>query len=135
MAGSFNHVTTKKGKLISPEKFPSMIENLGDAYEVIEEMYGMIWVLAENIANDSFGAGAGPKIYVEGAEDAYKRGLEVAKVALGGHESKRFKEKLIFKLVFDTDEPNHDAAVLLELIKASIPEALQEHFTIRHSTV
>jgi len=28
--------------LISNERFPEMIENLGDAYEIIEEMWHMI---------------------------------------------------------------------------------------------
>lgn len=46
MAGSYKHVTTKNGELISNEKFPEMVENLGDAYEVVEEMYHMIQFLA-----------------------------------------------------------------------------------------
>lgn len=46
MAGSYRHIVTDTGNLISTEAFPNMIENLGDAYEAIEEMYGMIWYLA-----------------------------------------------------------------------------------------
>lgn len=45
MAGSYNHVTDENGQLRG-ESFTDMIENLGDAYEAIEEMYGMIWFLA-----------------------------------------------------------------------------------------
>lgn len=49
MAGSYNHIVTKKGKLVNPESFSGMIENLGDAYEMAEEMYGMIWWLATEL--------------------------------------------------------------------------------------
>lgn len=51
MAGSYKHVTTKNGKLISNEKFPEMIENLGDAYEAVEEMYHMIQFLSRGDKN------------------------------------------------------------------------------------
>lgn len=53
MAGSYNHATTKKSKLRNHESFVGMIENLGDAYEAIEEMYGMIWYLANEISSGS----------------------------------------------------------------------------------
>jgi hypothetical protein len=46
MAGSWQHATTKGGKLLNNERFCGMIENLGDAYEMAEEMYGMVWWLA-----------------------------------------------------------------------------------------
>lgn len=49
MAGSYNHVVhPRTGNLLDNEgmMFSGMIENLGDAYEAIEEMYGMIWFLA-----------------------------------------------------------------------------------------
>jgi hypothetical protein len=46
MAGSYNHVVDRNNNLIPNEKFPDMIENLGDAYETIEEMYHMIDILA-----------------------------------------------------------------------------------------
>lgn len=46
MAGSYNHVVDKDNNLISNEKFPDMIENLGDAYETIEEMHHMIDILS-----------------------------------------------------------------------------------------
>jgi len=47
MAGSYSHATTDDGKLRSHESFVQMVENLGDAYETVEEMYGMIWWLAD----------------------------------------------------------------------------------------
>jgi hypothetical protein len=49
MAGSYNHVVTDSGQLRT-KSFSDLIENLGDAQEAIEEMYGMIWVLAEGSA-------------------------------------------------------------------------------------
>lgn len=44
-----------------------MIENLGDAYEAVEEMYGMIWLLAE-----------GDPQRVEEARRNYTDGLKLA---------------------------------------------------------
>jgi len=46
MAGSYAHVVDKRGRLLNNRNLVGMIENLGDAYEAIEEMYGMIWFLA-----------------------------------------------------------------------------------------
>lgn len=47
MAGSYNHCVDEDGKLLDPERLAEMLENGGDVYEAIEEMYGMIWFLAE----------------------------------------------------------------------------------------
>lgn len=78
MAGSYNHVITSKGNLRSNESFVDMIENLGDAYEMTEEMYGMIWWLAAK-----FAAPAAPpsevKAVVEAARQNYKEGLKISK--------------------------------------------------------
>jgi len=76
MAGSYSHIVTDTGNLISNEAFPNMIENLGDAYEAIEEMYGMIWWLAFSPM---------PHVdmpvaqRVEDARKNYKQGLKLAK--------------------------------------------------------
>ena len=45
MAGSYRHITEDDGSLSGPEDH--RLDNLGDAYEAIEEMYGMIWWLAD----------------------------------------------------------------------------------------
>jgi hypothetical protein len=50
VAGSWEHMTTKNGKLRSNETFCQLIENLGDAYEAAEECFGMVWYLAETVA-------------------------------------------------------------------------------------
>ena len=51
MAGSYRHVTNKNGKLRSNVEFLNYIENLGDAYEAIEEMYYMIQYLSNGDAD------------------------------------------------------------------------------------
>lgn len=53
MAGSWQHMTTPKGKLRSNTTFVQMIENLGDAYETAEDCYGMVWWLANSLARET----------------------------------------------------------------------------------
>jgi hypothetical protein len=77
MAGSYNHVVTDEGNLRSNESFVDMIENLGDAYEATEEMYGMIWWLA-NISPRTLDDSR-PEELVELARQNYTEGLEMAK--------------------------------------------------------
>lgn len=74
MAGSYNHIITQHGNLRSNESFVQMIENLGDAYEMAEELYGMIWWLAYRSNDDS-----APEDLVEHARQNYKIGLRLAK--------------------------------------------------------
>lgn len=76
MAGSYNHVVTDDGNLVANEYFPNVIENLGDAYEMAEEMYGMIWWLASRA--DS--VNALPEI-VRQARQNYEQGLAFAREA------------------------------------------------------
>lgn len=64
MAGSYNHCIAKDGQLLLPRQFTDMIENLGDAFEAIEEFYGMVWYLAEGDASR-----------VEAARQRYTTGL------------------------------------------------------------
>lgn len=76
MAGSYNHIITKNGNLRSNESFAQMIENLGDAYEMAEEMYGMIWWLA-SMAQEAPVMPA--EELVEHARQNYPLGLELAR--------------------------------------------------------
>lgn len=72
MAGSYLHVTDDQGRLLSPEAMSDMLENGGDVYETIEEMYGMIWMLARIAENGS------PTVAAETVENVrhlYKTGL------------------------------------------------------------
>ncbi len=70
MAGSYNHVTNDEGQLLNNEDFVQMIENLGDAYEAVEEMYGMIWYLANQHASPPM-----TKLVVDTAAANWKQGL------------------------------------------------------------
>jgi hypothetical protein len=70
MAGSYNHVTNDRGGLRDNESFVNHIENLGDAYEAIEEMYGMIWWLAQ-----------GDTERIADAEDHYEDGIRLSPTA------------------------------------------------------
>lgn len=71
MAGSYRHITDDTGALLDNEQFPGMIENLGDAYEMAEELYGMIWWLAGQVASAPNLADA-----VEIARTRYRDGLD-----------------------------------------------------------
>lgn len=75
MAGSYKHVTTSSGHL-RQESFTALIENLGDAHEAIEEMYGMIWYLASRLSRD-------PVEAIEIARQDYPAGLRAAMTHLG----------------------------------------------------
>jgi hypothetical protein len=78
MAGSYNHVVKDDGNLASIKRITNMLENGGDVYEAVEEMYGMIWWMA-----GVFAAPAAPpsevKRAVEAARQSYKEGLRIAK--------------------------------------------------------
>lgn len=63
MAGSYGHITNDKGQFIGVE----LLENGGDIYEACEELYGMIWYLAQ-----------GNPIKVREAEKYYQDGLDVS---------------------------------------------------------
>lgn len=76
MAGSYKHIVTRRGNLVSNERFVQMIETLGDAYEMTEELFGMIWWLAHN--EDSC---VDPVAAVEAATRNYRIGLSLAKEA------------------------------------------------------
>jgi hypothetical protein len=79
MAGSYNHVVTEDGNLRSPEMVNRMLENGGDVFEAIEQMYGMIWWLAWHAHLALDGASRSPDDHVERARQNYAKGLEIAK--------------------------------------------------------
>jgi hypothetical protein len=83
MAGSWRHATTKGGKLLNNENFVDMVENLGDAYETVEEMFGMIWWLAAALSRDA--AGSDPRraamlSYIAEARESHQEGLRIGGV-------------------------------------------------------
>lgn len=90
MAGSYNHAVTDDGKLRAPgESMMVATETGGDSYETIEEMYGMIWWLADLVTegdpgqrahwvemarqNYTVGLGMSPGLQTEEEFDAYMR--------------------------------------------------------------
>lgn len=64
MAGSWQHVVNANGTFIDNDRFPDMIENLGDAYEALEECYGMIVWLTNGDAEQ-----------INEANERYQQGL------------------------------------------------------------
>lgn len=76
MAGSYKHIITDQGNLVSNESFAYMINNLGDAYEMSEEMFGMIWWLAGTMPSENADQ---IKERVEAARQNYGEGLKIAK--------------------------------------------------------
>ena len=71
MAGSYNHATNEDGSLRSPETMSNATETSGDAFETIEELYGMIWWLATS-NSETFEEATG---LVEVARQSYMEGL------------------------------------------------------------
>lgn len=83
MAGSYNHIVTNAGNLGSNERVVSMLENGGDVFEAVEEMFGMIWWLAGGPFDEGTGIiGTHPDTVKDAVEEArknYKKGLEISK--------------------------------------------------------
>jgi len=77
MAGSYNHAISDDGQLLRNADFVRMVENLGDAYETAEEMYGMIWHLAADLDRASGGTRKTAD-NVEWARTHYREGLELS---------------------------------------------------------
>lgn len=80
MAGSYNHVVDKQGRLLQPEDICGMLEcHSGDVAEAVEEMYGMIWWLARQtegyFSESRYANDEGPAHWVEEARRSYREGL------------------------------------------------------------
>lgn len=86
MAGSYNHIVTDDGNLAPNKHVASMLENGGDVFEAVEEMYGMIWYLTHHLVTPDNGTGEEGltnyrirmKAVVEEARQHYKEGLIIA---------------------------------------------------------
>lgn len=86
MAGSYNHCVEKpSGKLLINRQLQGMLECCsGDVYEAIQEMYGMIWWMAEQLTlgnRPDYGLPGGnwtKAEWVERARQQYKYGLDVS---------------------------------------------------------
>lgn len=83
MAGSYNHIVDEDGRLSSGETINGMLEcTSGDVVECVNEMYGMIWYLADVLAHedrfDPILRDEYRKGFVENARRNYKVGLEAS---------------------------------------------------------
>jgi hypothetical protein len=83
MAGSYNHcVDEETGKLLISRQVQGMLEcHSGEVYEAIQEMYGMIWWLAEQntLGPERQRADAWTAAeWVERARQSYGRGLDAS---------------------------------------------------------
>jgi hypothetical protein len=76
MAGSYNHCVDDQGRLRDPESLSGMLENGGDVYEAVEEMFGMIWLLAAELTDDE--EGNTDEDLVRWAQENYKTGLTLS---------------------------------------------------------
>ena len=74
MAGSYLHVIELDGSLSSNEMVNRMLENGGDVYEAVEQMYGMIWYLAAMRIDNSLS----PEEAIAHAQKYYKQGIQVS---------------------------------------------------------
>lgn len=76
MAGSYSHIVQKDGNLARSRQITTMLENGGDLFEAVEEMYGMIWYLAGKFPGQE-------KEMVDDARKYYLHGLKKAKEVNG----------------------------------------------------
>ena len=67
MAGSYNHAVDDQGRLRNWRTMSIATETGGDAYETIEEFYGMVWWLAQ-----------GDAARVEEARQNYQAGVDLS---------------------------------------------------------
>lgn len=67
MAGSYSHAVADDGQLLVNEEIVGMLENGGDWYEFAEEVYGMLWFLAD-----------GDPEAIEDARARYRDGLAMS---------------------------------------------------------
>ena len=75
MAGGYGHIVQKDGNLRAPLMISNVLEDGGDVFETVEEMYGMIWFL---VSQPDQWAGR-EKQMVDDARRQYKEGLKKAK--------------------------------------------------------
>lgn len=69
MADPFGHIASSDGQILGLEEFVKTIDNPGDAYEMVEEMLGMIRHLANRIAQAT---GEDPTTIIESARKQFQ---------------------------------------------------------------
>jgi hypothetical protein len=73
MAGSWNHFTTRKGRF----RGSALLENGGDVVEALEECYGMVWYLANELSKQPR-VDDEPDQLVQEAHEYYTDGLKLS---------------------------------------------------------
>ncbi|SDD37306.1 hypothetical protein [Rhodococcus tukisamuensis] len=73
MAGPFRQMVSSDGQFLDLEEFVKTIDNPGDVYGMVEEMLGMIWHLANRVAQAT---GEDPAAIIEGARAQFDDGLD-----------------------------------------------------------
>lgn len=79
MAGGYGHIVHKDGTLRAPLMISNLLDDGGDVFETVEEMYGMIWYL---VTQPDQWAGRERQM-VEEARHQYREGLKKAKEITG----------------------------------------------------
>lgn len=89
MAGGYEHILAMNGDLGHPGLIAAMLDNDSTVFGTIEQMYGMIWYLAETLVTVDTGFSQHSddqaryrkevKAAVEEARDLHPRGLELAR--------------------------------------------------------
>ncbi|WP_433604753.1 hypothetical protein [Prescottella agglutinans] len=69
MADPFGHIASSDGQILELEEFVKTIDHSGDAYAMVEEMLGMIWHLANRIAQAT---GEDPTTIIEGVRKQFR---------------------------------------------------------------
>lgn len=77
MAGGYGHIVQKDGNLAPKSRIVGSLEADDDVFETIQEMYGMIWHLAQTYAYGN------PKAAVHEARAQYRDGLKMAEEVNG----------------------------------------------------
>jgi hypothetical protein len=68
----YNHIVDPEGRFLDPDNFSGRVGSLKEAYEMAQEMYGMIWWLAAAFKENCI------DLDVEDARQNYKQGIEIA---------------------------------------------------------
>jgi hypothetical protein len=76
MTGSYTHLVDAKGGLERGPVILDLLDHPEDMYEAIQQLYGMIWYLAEQLSRNGFFPTAADA--VSEAKEFYKEGLQVS---------------------------------------------------------
>jgi hypothetical protein len=80
MAGGYGHVTDEDGSLLGGKMILDMLDSPGDVVECIEQLYGMIWCLAYDLAASKVDFDPSPQQIddeIERARDNHKDGIDM----------------------------------------------------------